>query len=124
VESLFGASRNVDSRDASSPTQSLTVAYVPSPSFSSCWKELGCLLSISTGGSVSSRFRMLIVLGTEKKALARAGGGGKVRNGGEGEGRCRVVNLGSKRTVAGVQMLFRISNASFDEYNEAVVKGV
>lgn len=22
-----------------------TVAYVPSPSFSSCWKELGCLLA-------------------------------------------------------------------------------
>ena len=65
---------------------------------------------------------MLIVLGTEKKALARAGEGGKVRKGGEGEGRCRDVNLGSKRTEAGVQIVFKMSNASFDECNEAVVK--
>lgn len=53
-----------------------------------------------------------------------SGEGGKVRNGSEGEGRCRDVNLGSKSTEAGVQMFFKISNASFDPLNEAVVKRV
>lgn len=50
------------------------------------------------------------------------GEGGKVRKGRTGEGRCREVNLGSKRMEAGVQILSRICNASFDPYDEAVVK--
>lgn len=81
-------------------------------------------MSISTVVSVSSRFRTLIVLGTEKKALARAGEGGKVRKGGEDEGRCRDVTLGSKRMEAGVQIFFKMSSASLDPVNEAVVKRV
>ena len=39
-----------------------------------------------------------------------------------GEGRCREVNLGSKRMDAGVDILSKIFNASFDPCDEAVVK--
>jgi len=49
------------------------------------------------------------------------GEGGKVQNGGVGEGRCREVNSGSKRREAGVQTLFKIFNAFFDPRDEAVV---
>jgi len=44
-----------------------------------------------------------------------------VRKGGIGDGRWRVVNLGSNRSEAGVQRLLRMANASFDSY-EAVVR--
>jgi hypothetical protein len=71
-----------------------------------------------------SRFCTLIVLGSEYGILWAGGEGGKVRKGGRGEGRCLEVNLGSKRSEAGVQILFRMSNASFDPCSSAVVKGV
>ena len=98
-----------------------TVAYVPSPSFSSCWNELGCLLSIVAFDSSLSRFCTLIVLGTEKGIRCAVGDGGNVRKGGRGEGRSRDVYFGLKRREAGVQIWWRIVNASFDPYSEAVV---
>jgi hypothetical protein len=69
-----------------------------------------------------SRFWTLIVLGKEGGSLVAVGEGGKVRNGGVADGRCRVVNLGLKRIDAGVQILSKIVNASFDPCDEAVVK--
>lgn len=99
-----------------------TVAYVPSPSFSSCANELGCLLSISAADCSRSRFCTLIALGSEDGILCAVGEGGKVLKGIFGEGRCRDVYLGSKRSDAGVQRLSRIANASFDPCTEAVVK--
>ena len=50
------------------------------------------------------------------------GEGGNVRKGGKGEGLSRDVYCGSKRREAGVQIWWRIANASFDPCNEAVVK--
>jgi hypothetical protein len=99
-----------------------TVAYVPSPSFSSCWNELGCLLSMAAVGSSLPRFCRLIVLGTETESRCNLGEGGNVRKGGRGEGRSRDVNLGSKSREAGVMILSRIANVAFDPYNEAVVR--
>ena len=100
------------------------MAYVPSPSFSSCANELGCLFSISAADHSGSRFWTLIVLGTEYGILCAMGEGGKVLKEVFGEGRCRDVYLGSKRSDAGVQRLSRIANASFDPCMEAVVKRV
>jgi hypothetical protein len=65
-----------------------------------------------------------MVLGNEYGILWAGGEGGKVRKGGRAEGRCLEVNLGSKRSEAGVQIFLRISNASFDPCSSAVVKGV
>ena len=56
--------------------------------------------------------------------MVAVGEGGKVRKGGVGVGRCREVNLGSKRREAGVTVLSKIFNASFDPCDEAVVKRV
>ena len=77
---------------------------------------------MAAGGSSLSRFCTLIVLGRERRSCCALGDGGKVRKGGRGEGRCREVYLGSKRMEAGVMVWLRIANASFDPYNEAVVK--
>jgi hypothetical protein len=99
-----------------------TVAYVPSPSFSSCWKELGCLLSIFAAGFPVPRFCTLIVLGTDDGICRAVGVGGKVRKGGGSEVRCCFVYLGSHRREEGVQRFSRIANASFDTCEEAVVE--
>jgi hypothetical protein len=45
-----------------------------------------------------------------------------VRKGGRGEGRSRDVFFGSNSREAGVMVWLMIANASFDPYNEAVVK--
>jgi hypothetical protein len=63
-----------------------------------------------------------MVLGNETGSRCNPGEGGNVRKGGRGEGRSREVNLGSKRREAGVIVLSRMANASFDPYNEAVVR--
>lgn len=100
------------------------MAYVPSPNFSSCWKELGCLLSIADVESSISRFCILIVLGTVcGRYRSRIGEGGKVRKGGRPEGLCRVVNRGSNRRDEGVTILLRRSNAVSFDPSEAVMEG-
>jgi hypothetical protein len=78
-------------------------------------------LSIVAFDSSLSRFCTLIVLGTEKGIRCAVGDGGNVRKGGRGEGRSRDVYFGLKRREAGVQIWWRIVNASFDPYSEAVV---
>jgi hypothetical protein len=103
------------------PGPRLTVAYVPSPSFSSCWNELGCRLSIFRTDGSGSRFCTLMVLGRDGLSLCAVGEGGNVRYGGLGEGCCLVVYFGSKSNEAGVQRALIIANASFDPYVEAVV---
>jgi hypothetical protein len=77
---------------------------------------------MAAGGSSLSRFCKLIVLGTEIGSRCALGEGGNVRKGGRGEGRSRDVYFGSNRREAGVMVWLRIANASFDPYNEAVVK--
>jgi hypothetical protein len=100
------------------------VAYVPSPSFSNCWNELGCLLSISDVESSLSRFCILIVLGTVGgRCRSIMGEGGKVRKGGRAEGLCRVVNCGSNRREEGVTILLRKSNTVSFDPSEAVMDG-
>lgn len=71
-----------------------------------------------------SRFWTLIVLGRDCRILCAVGEGGKVRNGGEGAGLVLDVNLGSKSSEAGVEIVFRMANASLDPCSEAVVKRV
>jgi len=100
------------------------VAYVPSPSFSSCWNELGCLLSMLDVESSISRFCILIVLGTVcGRCRSILGEGGKVRKGGRAEGLCRVVNCGSNRREDGVTTLLRMANAVSFDPSEAVMEG-
>jgi hypothetical protein len=100
------------------------VAYVPSPSFSSCWNELGCLLSMPDVESSISRFCILIVLGTVcGRCRSKLGEGGKVRKGGRAEGLCRVVKCGSNRREEGVTTLLRMANAVSFDPSEAVMEG-
>lgn len=40
-----------------------TVAYVPSPNFSNCWKELGCLLSMFAVGLIVDSWSLCTVIG-------------------------------------------------------------
>jgi hypothetical protein len=72
----------------------LTVAYVPSPSFSSCWKELGFLLSI---------FLVLLYALEAKgmRAFVRIGRGERSRCGGRLE-----VYCGSHRREDGATVAF------------------
>lgn len=82
-----------------------TVAYVPSPSFSSCWNELGFLLSMAAMRVSVSRLWMLMELGSLAGGgrFSPWGEGGKVRKGGRAEGFGREVYRGSKRTEDGVR---------------------
>lgn len=61
------------------------------------------------------------MLGKEYGSLCAVGVGGKVRKGGNADGRCRVVYRGSKSSEAGVQSLSRRFNTSFEPCREAVV---
>ena len=78
-----------------------TVAYVPSPSFSSCWKELGCLrLSmVGTMGTVwpSPRLRTLMDESVRWGATRVPACTGLRLPGG-----AREVNLGSQRMAEAV----------------------